>query len=207
MAKGGNFERAICVDLSRWISDGESDDVFWRTAGSGARSTTRRKKSESTKNSAGDIGLLDPDHELGKRFLDTFLVELKVGYSTRTIKKAEIIKIIRDLAPEKAAQKISQIVTQARSEDKASVLSIIDSNKKDIILDWAEKARIEAADCGRKWFVIILKRDRRKRVAITNCFEYPYEGERTIIYVDDKNFLSMLELESFLHIVRRENMF
>jgi len=43
MAKGSSFEREICTILSKWWTNNERDDVFWRTAGSGARATTRSK--------------------------------------------------------------------------------------------------------------------------------------------------------------------
>jgi hypothetical protein len=74
--KGSNFERKICRQLSLWWAG--RDDIFWRTAGSGARATVRAKRKCSTANSAGDICALDHG---GKPFTDHFLVELKIGYS------------------------------------------------------------------------------------------------------------------------------
>ena len=79
MPKGQEFERQICKQFSLWISEGKRDDVFWRTSGSGARSTSRMKKQISTENSAGDIGYID---SIGKPFIDKFLVEIKRGYSS-----------------------------------------------------------------------------------------------------------------------------
>ena len=79
MPKGQEFERQICKRFSLWFTNEERDDIFWRTSGSGARSTARRKKQISTENSAGDIGYIDP---LGKPFIDTCLVEIKRGYSS-----------------------------------------------------------------------------------------------------------------------------
>jgi len=76
--KGSAFEREICKKLSLWWSDGERDDIFWRTSGSGARATTRRKQGKRTRYESGDISFRDP---VGKLFVDFFLLELKRGYS------------------------------------------------------------------------------------------------------------------------------
>ena len=78
MRKGSAFERDICKKLSLWFSHGERDDLFHRTAGSGARSTTRAKKGKNTANSAGDIGYLDV---AGKPLIDAITFELKCGYN------------------------------------------------------------------------------------------------------------------------------
>jgi len=76
--KGSQFERDICRELSLWWSDGERDDIFWRTSGSGARATTRRRQEKKTAYEAGDVGFRCPT---GKLFVDYFLLELKRGYS------------------------------------------------------------------------------------------------------------------------------
>jgi len=78
MQKGSAFEREICKKLSLWFSHGERDDLFHRTAGSGAKSTTRAKKGKTTANSAGDIGYLDA---AGKPLIEAVTFELKCGYS------------------------------------------------------------------------------------------------------------------------------
>lgn len=81
MAKGGQFERDTCRLLSLWWSKGKRDDVLWRTAGSGARATMRRKRGLTTANSCGDIAALDAE---GKPLVDTITFELKRGYSRRS---------------------------------------------------------------------------------------------------------------------------
>lgn len=78
MAKGGQNERTKCKQWSLWWSDGERDDVFWRTSGSGARATQRAKTGQETTGSYGDMGYIDVE---GKPFLDVFTVEFKKGYS------------------------------------------------------------------------------------------------------------------------------
>jgi len=76
--KGGQFEREIAKQLSLWWTAGERDDIFWRSDSSGARATSRTKLGKTTANSQGDIKYLDED---GRSFIDTFLVEIKRGYS------------------------------------------------------------------------------------------------------------------------------
>ena len=76
--KGSEFEREICKKLSKWVSDGERDDIYWRTAGSGARATCRARKGKATANSDGDVGCLDNRYGW---FTDRVLIELKRGYN------------------------------------------------------------------------------------------------------------------------------
>ncbi|HDY87726.1 MAG TPA: hypothetical protein ENH82_06350 [bacterium] len=81
MAKGSNFEREICKQLSLWWTNGKRDDVFWRTAGSGARATTRSKQHQSTFGQYGDVQATDP---IGQPLIDICTIELKRGYSNET---------------------------------------------------------------------------------------------------------------------------
>jgi hypothetical protein len=79
--KGQNFEREICTRLSRWWTDGRRDDVFWRSAGSGARATTRSKRGRQTANQHGDVTAVD---SIGAPLIDLFTIEIKRGYSDST---------------------------------------------------------------------------------------------------------------------------
>jgi len=72
--KGPPFERQMCKALSLWISGGERDDVFWRTAMSGGRATIGLARGIRRDAQAGDVGAIDP---LGNRLLDHVVVELK----------------------------------------------------------------------------------------------------------------------------------
>lgn len=76
--KGSAFERKVCKELSLWWTEDKRDDVFWRTSQSGGRATTRRKKSQKTAYSYGDVTFIDP---IGKPFIDNCLLELKCGYT------------------------------------------------------------------------------------------------------------------------------
>jgi len=75
--KGSNFERLICRQLSAWWSEGERDDIFWRTSGSGGMATTRYVKGKRTANQYGDVQAVDP---VGQPLLDACVIELKNGY-------------------------------------------------------------------------------------------------------------------------------
>jgi hypothetical protein len=74
--KGSAFERSTLKELSTWFSKGERDDIFWRTAGSGARATTRAKTGKMTADSAGDITAI---HSSGKAIDKSF----DLGIETR----------------------------------------------------------------------------------------------------------------------------
>lgn len=76
-AKGAQFERDICRQLSLWWTGGSRDDVFWRTPQSGGRATTRRKGGKETYGHYGDILAVDP---IGIPLLKFMTFELKCGY-------------------------------------------------------------------------------------------------------------------------------
>lgn len=74
-AKGSSFERAVCKALSLWVTYNERDDVLWRSALSGGRFTTSRKKKDSgLEHVAGDICAVHSD---GYAFVDFFYIECK----------------------------------------------------------------------------------------------------------------------------------
>ncbi len=72
--KGGAFERKTCKELSMWISHGEREDLFWRSAMSGGRSTVAFKKGKKLKTSSGDISAIG---SLGFHLTEKFLIECK----------------------------------------------------------------------------------------------------------------------------------
>jgi hypothetical protein len=76
--KGTPYERQICKLLSLWWTNGEKEDVFWRTSNSGGRATVRG----SLKNQHGDVTATDP---IGLPLIEKVLIEVKRGYSRDNI--------------------------------------------------------------------------------------------------------------------------
>ena len=81
-AKGNNFERLICKKLSMWWSQGERDDIFWRSATSGGMAKVRSKQGKKTFGQYGDIQATDP---IGQPLIDLCAIELKRGYKRNNI--------------------------------------------------------------------------------------------------------------------------
>lgn len=72
-SKGNQFERDVCVQLSLWLTEGQSKDCLWRSAISGGRSTVARKKGELVRQ-MGDICAVSPE---GHKLTDAFYIECK----------------------------------------------------------------------------------------------------------------------------------
>ena len=72
--KGTSFERVLCKALSLWVSDGQREDLYWRSAMSGGRATVAKKKGKDLANVAGDICAVHPD---GNALTDTYFIEAK----------------------------------------------------------------------------------------------------------------------------------
>lgn len=73
-AKGSAFEREICKALSLWVTGGKHEDVFWRSAMSGGRSTVAHAKGKRLAAQAGDISCI---HPAGEVFASRFMCECK----------------------------------------------------------------------------------------------------------------------------------
>jgi len=72
--KGATFERYCCRELSKWVTRGKREDIFWRTAMSGGRASIAFKSGTILSAQAGDISAIDP---AGMKFVDNFLVDSK----------------------------------------------------------------------------------------------------------------------------------
>ena len=121
--KGSAFERQICKDLSLWWTEGDRDDVFYRTSNSGGRAATRAKKGRSTINQHGDICCTDLD---GQPLLDLLTFEVKRGYSSDTLGD------LLDFPPTAALQRWEQWIIQAqRSKREAGSLGWAIVSKRD----------------------------------------------------------------------------
>lgn len=73
-AKGSEFERKVCKQLSRWLSNGKRDDLLWRTAMSGGRATIQLRRGIINRAQAGDVSAID---SAGERLTDLFILECK----------------------------------------------------------------------------------------------------------------------------------
>jgi hypothetical protein len=80
-SKGGNFEREIAKELSLWWSDGEREDIFYRSHSSGGRFTVRNKAGKDTALQGGDITASDPK---GEPLVKAWSIEIKTGYGKKT---------------------------------------------------------------------------------------------------------------------------
>jgi len=130
--KGSKFERDTCRKLSLWFSHGKRDDIFWRTAGSGARATVRAKSGKMTADSAGDISAID---EKAKPFTAVSIWELKRGYTSKrgTYGSISILSIVDKLSKE----------------------------KDPILVEWSKKLHRELKTHKRKYGFIVFQRDRK----------------------------------------------
>jgi len=143
-AKGGQFERDTSKLLSKWWTDDERDDVFWRSSQSGGRATVRAKKGMKTANSYGDIACLD---EIGRPLLNYFCLELKRGYS----KDTDVLAFIDSKQKTPMILQFWQQCERDRenAESKHSMV-IFKRDRKEIICVLNRKCLMEIATyCGR----------------------------------------------------------
>ncbi len=178
-SKGSGWERTICKRLSLWASEGDVDaDYFWRTAGSGGRSTVRKKKGQSADKHAGDIAATDPR---GEFLLKAFAIECKKGYSSRTIQD------LLDASENAATQEYQK---------------------------WIDQAEASRVNSNAKWWMIILKRDKRQPLVIVeemSIFTLESYREtrkevgynRILLELWDQDVV-MLKLEDFLSQIKPE---
>lgn len=184
--KGGTYERDVCKMLSLWYSRGKRDDIFWRTAGSGSRATTRSKKGLDTADSSGDVQAI---HESGKKFTDIVNIEIKRGYT----KKGKNQSANHQLS-------ITNIL------DKVETSS---SKNKPILIEWFQKGIKECKRHNKDHLLIIYRRDRRRScIAMPfKTFEYlrdnnrefmfPHDG--TLCVVNTKRYqVALMPLDDFL---------
>jgi hypothetical protein len=123
--KGSAFERDTCRLLSLWWTAQKRDDIFWRSAGSGARAKTRSKTGRSTFGQYGDIQCVDP---IGSALTSVCTIELKRGYTKSTFSDA-VEK------PDKAAQQmfekfLEQAITDSRNAKTPFWMLITRRDKK-----------------------------------------------------------------------------
>lgn len=118
--KGIAFERKICVELSKWWSQGITgkidDSIFWRSNASGARATVRAKKGKKTAGQYGDITAIDP---VGEPFLAMSPVECKRGYP-----KVSVHDMLDQQKGRKQVPEFEQWIQQAQQAAKDSPTAV-----------------------------------------------------------------------------------
>jgi hypothetical protein len=129
MGKGSAFERAFSKELSLWWTEGERDDIFWRSSNSGGRATVRAAVGKTTSGQYGDVAAIDAS---GIPFLDLVTIELKKGYSKFTIQD------IFDCKPYSAIQKweewFSQTRTSAINAGSVSWFMVTERDRREALL-------------------------------------------------------------------------
>jgi hypothetical protein len=123
--KGAAFEREIAKQFSLWISNDKTQDLLWRSAGSGGRSTLRRKQTgKGIEYHASDIAPLHPDAE---PFTGTFTLECK------SYQALELRQIIYDWGSSRVAKWWTQAQRDAASV-KRIPLMVVKENLKPALL-------------------------------------------------------------------------
>jgi len=179
--KGSAAEREVAKLLSLWWSENKDDSVFYLTAGSGARQTSRRKCGIDTHNSAGDIGYLDVS---GKPLIDAVLFEIKRGYN----KEIDVLTI----ADAKAGRKpniLLQWIDKAEQE--------CEENKRDHIM------LIMRRDY--KEYVIILPLALEDKIAQEVGFFYT--GLQTIVMMNEYVIMPLEVFFKWAEIKKAKNAF
>lgn len=107
MGKGQENERDLCKRFSLWWSQGldtdpPRDDIFWRTAGSGARARVRTDSGKKVHQGYGDMIAEDP---IGQPLIKKCTFEFKRGYSALSLldciaskqKRPLLLQFIQDI--------------------------------------------------------------------------------------------------------------
>jgi hypothetical protein len=132
MAKGPQFERDVCRQLSLWWSDNNREDIFWRTQNSGGRATTRQKSGKKTFGQYGDIMATDP---CGQPLINLITFELKRGYSKDSIQDL----IDRKKGPNKYKEWIEKIIKTSELAGSKYWVLIVRRNARISLLFTSQK--------------------------------------------------------------------
>lgn len=126
-SKGSSFERELCKALDKWWTGSEDEAVFWRSAQSGGRATTRSAKGKHTHGSYGDISAVSP---IGEPLVDVFTLELKRGYTKHHI--AELFDLSDYHRENQNTKQFEEFLNQAsNSGEQAGSLSWMLVHKRD----------------------------------------------------------------------------
>jgi len=139
--KGMRFERDICKKLSQWWTGKDEevhDDVFWRSAGSGATATARTKRKKRTFGQYGDIQANDP---IGQPLLDCFTIELKCGYSDFSMQ--DLFDKPETQGPSQIEEFIEQAAKSSTAANTPAWMIIFRRDRKDAVIFIKRTKKIE----------------------------------------------------------------
>ena len=181
--KGNSFERFMSKKLSLWLTDGQSDNVVWRTDTSGGRSTVKIKHEKMDSVVSANIGDLKRVSVLGEYpavdlFFNRFMVELKCGYSNAFEMYPPLSKIFETI--------IDKAIKDSFNANKRLAL-IVKSDRKKILFisDYLFKN-----EKGRFFYIISILTD---YPAKRNLYVYLLDDLLKYKFLDLLNKYSILE--------------
>ena len=124
--KGAQWERAVCQQMSIWVSGGTRDDLYWRAAMSGGRATLASRKGRANRfSTVGDISAVDM---MGMPFLEKFSIECKFYKDLRMEQPAFGLfgerEIIWDKPLAEAQDKGKHVIVAAKQNRKRPIALI-----------------------------------------------------------------------------------
>lgn len=189
---GGNFERDTFKKLSLWFSKGKSNAIFWRTAGSGGRATTRAKSGLATPDSAGDMCALDPS---GKPLTRISIWELKKGYSGKSPSTCVGVLNLIDGKKTKNPPLLIKWIEKVEGEAK--------THKRNLWFLIFERKRKKACICMRKETMEYLKNKNNNQDFKSSCDLFFEKHSISITQLD--HFLDWCAPETIKRFIKRRN--
>lgn len=168
-AKGSGFERKLAVVFSEWWTEGERDDVFWRTEGSGSRATSRAKRGKMTRFQYGDMTFTDP---IGQPLIDAISFEFK------SYKSYELLSVFKQTDPNKSWLEFwCETLVDAELSQREPVLITRQNNHENIMwVGWDFSYDLVGA-CGFDPSPRMLLHLKSQRVRMKHNKTYDLEGQ------------------------------
>lgn len=208
MAKGGSYENEIARQLSLWFTNGERDDVFGRSDGSGSRFTSRWKKGKNTANQHGDIAAMDA---IGEPLIKIWSIEVKTGYSgKKKVKDADgdVVRIPIYGKRKTKDKKEERVIIGWKDKTSLApwdVLDLVDSNQKKPVLQMMWEQCVRDAELSVCQPILIFRRNSRQSCI---CFRRSYYLGRCAHYGRCHfNFINLVVGEEILVIMPLKRFF
>ncbi len=142
--RSGSFEREICTILSDWWIKGR-DDIFWRTHGSGARATSRRKRGKGTYGQECDVCASDP---IGAPLTELCVIELKLGRNQYSL--ADLLDCPARSKPQVYEEWISETIDKAERSGVPYWLVIVQRRMRERIVLLPSELYQEIQSCRKR---------------------------------------------------------